>query len=431
MTMHDILPRRALVSPGTRDIAIALPRACATRRAHWLSYERLRAWSFAALLCYLVLATAYLCNLAMHHTGYKSPATDMLPFWSASHLALHGHAIDAYNLKAIATVELAISPSIATSGGYVLPWLYPPNALLAVWPLALIPYPAAVALFVLGSCALFALAVRTIVRRPEAGWMALAFPGAALVVVMGQNALLTSALAGFGLVWLRRYPIASGLCFGLLCMKPQLAMLFPLALLCSRSWRALASFALTVAATLVLARVAFGAGTFGAFLHATSIATGYVQSAGDYRARIPTLFELARMMHASVALCWVTQGLSIAVAVLAVCMTWGRECPYALRAATLTCASLLVSPYLHDYDLAWYGVVIAWYCRHSFVHGWQRGEREWLCVLWLAPVLGVLVVGHVQFQFLPLVSAITLGMLVRRAREARLAPAVITSGPDE
>ncbi len=429
--MMDILPRRALVSRHARDIAIVLPKASATRRAHWLSGERLRTWSLVVLLCYLVIGTGYLYHLAMHHPGYQPPATDMLPFWSASSLALHGHGIDAYNLKALAAVEFAVSPSIAATGGSILPWLYPPTALLAVWPLALIPYPAAVVLFVLGSCALFSVTVRAIVRRPQAGWLALAFPGTALVVVMGQNALLTAALAGLGLVWLRRRPSVSGLCFGLLCMKPQLAVLFPLALLCSRSWRALASFTLTVAATFVLARLAFGAGAYGAFLHANSTAVGYVASTNAWQARIPTLFELATMMHASSALCWAAQGLSIAAAALAVCMTWGRECPYALRAATLTCASLLVSPYLHDYDLAWYGIVIAWYCRHGLAHGWHQGEREWLCVLWLAPILGLLVVGHVHFQFLPIVSAITLGMLVRRAGAARRAPAVITSGPDE
>jgi hypothetical protein len=429
--MIGILPRRAPVPRHSGEIAIALPQARAARSAHWLSGERLRVWSLAALLCYLVIAAGYLYHLAMHHPGYKPPATDMLPFWSASYLALHGHAVDAYSLKAIAAVELAVSPSIATTSGCILPWLYPPTALLAAWPLALVPYPAAVVLFVLGSCALFGVTVRAIVRRPEAGWMALAFPGAALVVVMGQNALLTAALAGLGLLWLRRYPVASGICFGLLCMKPQLAVLFPLALLCSRSWRALASFTLTVAATIVFADLAFGADAFGAFLHASSVAAGYVESAGVYQARIPTFFELARTMHASIALSSAVQALSVAFAALAVCMTWGRECPHALRAATLACASLLVSLYLHDYDLAWYGIVIAWYCRHGFTHGWHRGEREWLCVLWLAPVLGLLVVGYVHVQFLPIVSAITLGLLVRRAREARHAPAIITSGTSE
>jgi hypothetical protein len=424
--MNFTLSRRA---PANRQPA-ALPctPASAARGAHWLGYERLRNWSFVALLCYLILGSSYLYHLAAHHPGFPAPATDMLPFWSASYLALHGHAIDAYNIRALTAVELAISPSIGKLGGYVLPWLYPPTALLAVWPLALVPYPVGVVLFVLGSCAAFAIVVRAIVRRPEAGWMALAFPGTALVVVMGQNALLTAALAGAGLLWLRRSPVASGICFGLLCMKPHLAVLFPLALLCSRSWSALASLALTVAVTLAVALLAFGAGTCGAFLHATSIA---MQAGGAGLTRIPTFFALARMMHACTAIACIAQGVSIVVAVWAVCLTWGLECPHALRAAALMCASLLISPYLHDYDLAWYGVVIALCCRHGLSRGWRRGEREWLCVLWLTPILGVLLVGYVHVQFLPIVSALTLGMLVRRAREARLAPALLAGDPDE
>ncbi|MBN3854984.1 DUF2029 domain-containing protein [Paraburkholderia sp. Ac-20340] len=410
---------------------LAAARRAPMRAGHWLNPARLRNWSFVALMCYLIVGLGYLYHLASHHAGFRQPATDMLPFWSASFLALKGHAIDAYNMQAIKAIELAISPAPVEAGGYVLPWLYPPTALLAVLPLALLPYPAAVVLFVLGSCALFAVTVRAIVRHAEAGWMALAFPGAALVVVMGQNALLTAALAGLGLHWLRRHPVASGICFGLLFMKPHLAPLFPFALLCSRSWRALASTCLTVAATLVLALLAFGANTFDAFVHATTFATGYVEAGKGCLERIPTFFALMRMLQAPVPLAYAVQGISILAACWAVFETWRREAPLALRAATLMCASLLVSPYLHDYDLAWYGVVIAWCCRYGFSHGWRRGEREWLCLLWLAPVLGMLVVARVHVQFLPIISAMTLWMLVQRTREAQRAPVVLAGNRDD
>ena len=428
--MKSVMLRRASAQRRPLAVGCELPEAGDRHPKHWLDYGRLRAYSIVVLLCYVIVALGYLVFLARHHPDFRPPATDVLPFWSASYLTLHGHAAEAYNMQSITAVELAVLPSIGKMGGF-LPWLYPPTALLAAWPLALIPYPWAVVLFLVGSCALFAGTVRAIVRRPEAGWMALAFPGAALVVAMGQNALLTAGLAGLGLHWLRRYPVASGICFGLLSMKPHLAVLFPLALLCSRSWRALAACALTLAATLALALLAFGAATYSSFLHATSVAAGYVESAGAFIVRIPTLFALARMMHASISVSYAVQGISLATAVVAVCITWGRECPYSLRAATLACASLLVSPYLHDYDLAWYGIVIAWYCRYSFARGWRRGEREWLCLLWLAPILGVLVVGYVRFQFLALFAPVTLWMLIRRAREARFAPIVLTGDPDE
>ena len=83
-------------------------------------------------------------------------------------------------------------------------------------------------------------------------------------------------------------------------------------------------------------------------------------------------------------------------------------------------ASLLISPYLYDYDMVWLGLVIAWLCVHGVARGWRAGEREWLVVLWLTPLLGLVVVDFVGFQFLPFVTLTTLVGIHRKIRfEAR------------
>jgi len=243
--------------------------------------------------------------------------------------------------------------------------------------------------------------------------------------------LLTAALAGYGLIALRRRPVLAGVCLGLLCMKPQLALLFPLALLCSRSWRALAALALTASSTLGFALFVFGTGTLTAFLHNTGLATYSIESGHAVLARVPSVFALAMTLHAPAWLAYAGQGVCALAAAAAVCYAWGRECPYALRAATLICASLLVSPYLYDYDLAWYGVLIAWYCRHGLAEGWQPGERGWLVVLWFAPLSGMLIIFGGLFQFMPLISLGTLWMLLRRIAVERRAAPVLQRDVDE
>jgi hypothetical protein len=90
-----------------------------------------------------------------------------------------------------------------------------------------------------------------------------------------------------------------------------------------------------------------------------------------------------------------------------------------LRAATLVCATLAFSPYLYDYDLTWYGLVIAWYGRFGLVHGFRRYEREGLILLGLAPLMGLLLVPYVHFQFLPILTFATLAVLVTRVGEQR------------
>lgn len=399
----------------------ALQVAGPARRPHWLNAGRLRLYPIVVFGCYALFIAIYLVRLN-EQDGMSPFMVDFLPFWSAAVLALHGHAADAYNVQALSAIEIGAVPHFGTANG-ILPWLYPPNALLLVFPLALLPYKAAAVVWLGGAYVLFVKVIRTIVADRHAILPALLFPGALFVISVGQNGLLTASLAGCGLIWLRCRPVAAGVCLGLLCMKPQLVLLFPLALLCSRSWRSLAAFVLTAASTLALAVLAFGTGPLTAFLHNMGIATYSIESAHATLARVPTVFALVTLVHAPAVLAYAVQGACALIAAAAVCYAWGRECSYALRAATLICASLLVSPYLYDYDLAWYGVLIAWYCRHTLVAGWQRGEREWLVVLWFAPLAGMLIIACGPFQFMPLISLATLGMLLRRiALERRAAP---------
>jgi Glycosyltransferase family 87 len=396
--------------------------AHAMRRQHWLNGERLRTYALVALVCYGVFFAVYLYRTEWQHRPDFGPlALDFLPFWSASFLALHHHAIDAYNLAALTAVE---TEAISHSPG-ILPWLYPPTFLLIVYPLVLLPFQLAATVFLGGTLGLFVGVIRTIVPARQTVLLALAFPGAALVLVSGQNGLLSAALVGLGLVLLRRRPVLAGICFGLLCIKPHLAVLLPLALLCSRSWRALGAMALTAAILLVVSVLLFGTGTLQAFLHNVGFISGLVESGRAALARIPTVFAMTTLAHAPRTWAYAAQGASALIAAATVCHAWGRDCPYALRAAVLVCASLLVSPYLFDYDLAWLGVLIAWYARYGLAHGWKRYEREWLVGLWFAPIAGVFVVAQVKFQFMPVVTAATLWMLTRRIAQARQEPVVL------
>jgi hypothetical protein len=385
-----------------------------TPGAHWLDRKRLSIYASVALVCYAAVFIIYLYRTVWQQLADFPPiAMDILPFWSASFLALHGHAVDAYNLKALTSVELGASSYFRTMGS-ILPWLYPPNTLLIMSPLALLPLQAAAVAFIGGTAALFVKTIHSIVPHRITILVALAFPGAAVVALTGQNGMLTAALAAAGLLALPRRPVAAGICFGLLCMKPHLVVLFPLALLCSHSWRALLAFTLTTLSTLALAALWFGPATFAAFVHNAGMAAGFVESGRAFLARMPTAMALAKLAHATLTIGYAAQVISASLAAAAVWYAWHKECTYALRAATLVCASLLVSPYLYDYDLAWYGVLIAWYCNYGLRDGWQRGEREWLIVLWLAPLAGMMIVTRLSFQFLPLLTVTTLGMLVRR-----------------
>jgi hypothetical protein len=207
--MNSILAKNvARLQPSARP-APGMRSACSQ---HWLNASRLRFYSMSAMICYVLLFAIYLYQAVWHPKQYINPlALDFLPFWSASHLALQGHAVDAYNFAVLEKIE---SGAISHQVG-ILPWLYPPTFFLFVYPLALLPWKVAAVAFLGCTYVLFAKAIHSIIPRREALFVSLAFPGAALVAASGQNGLLTASIAALGLAVLPRRPVVAGICFGL------------------------------------------------------------------------------------------------------------------------------------------------------------------------------------------------------------------------
>jgi hypothetical protein len=401
------------------DLHPELPVAGPRRFPHWLNRDRVRLYAVGALLAELLFIGIYLFRVSLaHHGGPEPLSQDFSPIWSAARLAARGHAVDAWNFPALFALEKLAVPTMTVADG-TLPWLYPPTMLLFVLPLGWLPYTLAVVLWLGATCLAFAAMIRAIVQRDAALLCALAFPGAFLTVIVGQTSLFTATLAGIGLLALNRRPVAAGICFGLLTMKPQLAVLFPLALLCAGQWRALAAWAATVVGGAALATLVFGIDTWFAFAHGIRDALLIVSSGQSRLARMPTLLALATMAGWPAYVARALQLLSATVAAIAVVYAWRGACSYALRAATIACACLLVSPYLYDYDLTWYGLVIAWYARYAWTHGWRRFDREWLLLMWVMPLAGLLLVPRLSLQFMPLVTLASLALLVSRIAQER------------
>ncbi|TGN94379.1 glycosyltransferase family 87 protein [Burkholderia sp. USMB20] len=412
-------PRSLLHVDSVLDAHPELPIAGPRRFPHWLNRDRVRLYAAAVLLTELLFLCVYLARVHWSHTAAPDPlAMDFSPIWSAARLAAHGHAIDAWHFPSLFAIEKLAIPTMNAADGS-LPWLYPPTMLLFVLPLGWLPYMFALVLWIGVTYALFAVTIRATVQRDAALLCALAFPGAFLAVIVGQTSLLTATLAGCGLLMLNRRPVIAGICFGLLTMKPQMAILFPLALLCAAQWRALAAWAATIAGGCALSTLAFGLGAWFAFAHGIHDAAQLVGAGHARLARMPTVFALATLAGWPAYVARGLQLLSAATAAIAVVYAWRGACSYALRAATLACACLIVSPYLYDYDLTWYGLVIAWYARYAWTHGWRRFDREWLLLMWVMPLAGLVLVPHLSFQFMPLVTLASLALLVSRIAQER------------
>jgi alpha-1,2-mannosyltransferase len=240
-------------------------------------------------------------------------------------------------------------------------WSYPPHILLFVWPLGFLPYLPACALWSAIGLALY-LAVAAREDRSPLNLLFLAVaPAVAMNLFAGQNGFFTATLLILAVRHMDRKPIVAGICLGLLTIKPQLAILFPFALLLSGRIRCFTSAALTTSLLIALSGAVFGTGVWIDYLRLAIPFQNEVMNYGTgiFIPMMPTAFMNARLWDASPVVAWLVQAPFSLLAIAAVVWTFGRRRDPALSFAVLITAGFVVTPYIFDYDMVVFGWLIA------------------------------------------------------------------------
>ena len=227
---------------------------------------------------------------------------------------------------------------------------------------------------------------------------------------LGQNGLLLASVWILAALAYPRRRLVAGLLFGLLSVKPHLALLIPLALLAGRDWRALTGFALAALGVHGLALALFGWGALHGFLAMLPLFGALAANGLTGWDKMGSVYAALRLAGAAPAIAWTAHGAIAALAIGVTLRAWRRGADPALRVALLAAATLLVSPYLYVYDQLVLIVPIAWLVRAGV------GERTLalLYALPLASILLLLLPGH-ALNPAPLLPAILLVMLWRHA----------------
>jgi len=337
----------------------------ATQPDRWLSLGALAASTLFAL----TVATAAWVYYS------QRPGVDFASFWAAGRLARFGHPELAYHADAHRAVEMIV----ANMGG-LMPFPYPPPFLFAVIPFAFQPYWLPYLAWILLTAGLFLAATRPYLR-PR---FAFAHPAAIVNAVIGQNGFLTSSFFLFGLSALAARPFAAGAIFGLLVIKPQLAVLVPVALLAARQWRAIGGAALSATALVGLAALAFGLEPYRGFLAMTGDYAGFMSAARWNWAEQASVFAFFRFFGLPQAVALAAQGVAALVAAILTWRAWALGLEQ--RGAVLAAATLLVPPYVFAYDSLLLALPIAVLLGDS-ARPW-RVALVWLMLL--LPLLGQL-----------------------------------------
>ncbi|MCL6730179.1 glycosyltransferase family 87 protein [Sphingomonas hankyongi] len=267
---------------------------------------------------------------------------DFLSFWAAGRLSVEGTPALSYDLASHRALETSV---VAMEG--VLPFPYPPPFLLIVAPFGFLAFAPSFTLWVgLTFGTFIGSAILAGGRRGCA--FAASHPAIAANSLIGQNGFLTSSILFAGTALIRRKPKTAGAVLGFLVVKPQLAILVPIALLAGRHWKAAFSGAASAVCLLALAAVVLGFDTYRGFL---SIIPIYLSYLGD--SRWPWN-ELASP-YAAMRSIGIDQRIALAlhtiVAVCAAALVWRAwEKGSSNRAAILAAAALLIPPYIFTYD---------------------------------------------------------------------------------
>ncbi len=378
-----------------------------------LDRERLTNYPRIFLALYVVLGGWWvLSGPGLLDRSGKPVGVDFVTFYAVSTLAQTGEADRAWDLARITEVERAVIGADIPS--YV--FHYPPTFVLALLPLAVLPYLGALAAWWAGTTAAFLAMARRAAPHPVTAGLALAFPGFFQNIIQGQNGGFTAALLGGGALLADRRPALGGVLLGLLTYKPHLAPLVGVALLAGRRWRALGAFVGTAVLFAVVSVLAFGLAPWRAFVGNMPFAVRVLETEGVLPwFRMPTVQVAALLAGAPVPVARGLQAVSTVVATLAVAWTWARGMALVTRVTTLACAALLATPFAFDYDLAVLAVPIAALGWEGARTGFRRGEVPLLVAAWVAPLAAPAIAEGTGVSLMPLLLGALLVAAWRRA----------------
>jgi arabinofuranan 3-O-arabinosyltransferase len=343
--------------------------------------SRLQAYGYALGIAYAaVFLIWYKTGVwLVDSNGVPLPDTDFRYWWVGGVEALHGEAASIYDpAHLIDLLKTLVGPEHAKD--FFWPdWPYPPIIFLILAPLPMLPYAPAFLIWEAVPLLACVTVVFLIVRRSAAIALVVASPFGAFNFRWAQTGFLRTALLGAALLTLERRPVLAGVFIGCLTYKPQFGILIPVALIAVRQWRAFASAAITAVFLVGVSIAAFGIEPWIAFPRGFLANAGNVLLLEGHRkiewTWIQTVYGLVRALHGSAALAWLAQGCATAGIAVIVWLVWRSPTRYALKAALLSAATLVATPYGWFFDLSVIAIPVAFLAGDQIGCGLLRGEQ--------------------------------------------------------
>lgn len=394
------------------------------RSGDFLTRERATLWAaglvlgFAVCIVFLAVTAHGLNDYAGRPLG-----TDFSNVYAAGVAAIHGDVTAPFDaVRQIKAEQSLFGPQTPFYG-----WHYPPFFLFVAMALAQLAYIPALIVWQGASLLLYLGSIGALLRRAPAKahdrlWplLTLGFTAVFVNLIHGQNGFLTTSLFAAALALLDERPLLSGILFGLLCYKPQFAVVIPFVLAATGRWRTFCASAVSVLILTAAVTGLFGWTVWPAFLDSMHFTRTVVLEQGNTGFhKMQSMFALVRMWNGSIELAYGAQLATALGVMIALMRIWRAPVADGYKKAALCLAALLITPYAMDYDLMLLAPAIALMAAEGKARGFVPYEILALTVLWCMPIVAR---NIAHATFIPLAVPAMLfcfGLIVRRCGTLR------------
>jgi hypothetical protein len=397
----------------------------ASARSRWLKIEdriftepRIRFYAAGVVLALaLSLAWDMWHGKSVFDLNGNPICLDFCTIWVSGSFAGSHNPVLVYDYS-IFSVAQSILVSLPVANFPPYHYWYPPTFLFFAYPLGLMSYFAA---FAVWSVVTFLLYVATVYAIIPGSTTLIAAATPFVVaenMMLGNNGFLTATFIGLSLVFLERRPWLSGVFIGLMTYKPQFGVVFPLVLVASRSWRAFGSASITSVILGLAATIAFVNQGWVLFIDTLRDRNSSLSLDPGLELTLQSVYGMLHWAGANSGLSW-TLHLTIAAALtLATCAIAAKPMPHSLKAAIICIASVAVTPYVQIYDLCVLSMAVAFLIKDGLARGFLAGERATILMSFAGLFFLLMPVGPIIYGILLLLVARRISAYYRSLRRS-------------
>lgn len=353
------------------------------------------------VFCPPVVFLSYVIYWGLYN--YMHPyMTDFTTMWIVAKLSIS-------NQLNVLSNQLLLQNTIESITGIKLQtsFMYPPSFTMILSPLGYLSYFPSLLIWIFITFIGYFIVSYYINQNKASLLLMLAFPGTLINIGAGQNGFLTATFLGGGLLMLEKYPILSGIFFGLLTYKIHMVVLVPIALICGRCWKTIISMVITFITLVIITLIMFGSETWKYFIDGLMFGSKMLESGVSGQiiayAKMTTVYAGLKSLNCGSLISTIIQSIIMVGCIILVTIVWLRKNCLQIKSIILMLAILLFTPYAYGYDLTILGLVILQidkiYCPNELI----IKRNILLSIAYVSPILTLSKINSWGLQIIPLV----------------------------